>query len=161
MTILKIVTVLHDWTEYNQFLNIVYFSANAFDISLRTNEEVCITRRNKTGKICSLPPELQEIRNLLSAMKNEITNLNNKVDLINERVIQRNACKKGMKFPWNSNKRKYHHHVVLLYNNMYALILPERKTTDLAILPCIMLYRWYHIRIVPSSLTGKQVNFIY
>jgi hypothetical protein len=44
---------------------------------------------------------------------------------------------------------------------MYALILPERKTTDLAILPCIMLYRWYHIRIVPSSLTGKQVNFIY
>jgi cell division protein FtsB len=87
-----------DCLAYNQFLNIINFSISAFEISLGTDEEICITQQNSTGEKCALKPELQEIKNSLLAMKNQISKLNDEVAEVNERFIEKEACKKGMEF---------------------------------------------------------------
>ncbi len=87
-----------DCLAYNQFLNIINFSISAFEISLGTDEEICITQQNSPGEKCALKPELQEIKNSLLAMKNQISKLNDEVAQVNERLIEKEACKKGMEF---------------------------------------------------------------
>jgi hypothetical protein len=72
-------------------------SINAVEISLGTNEEICLKRRNATCEKCALNPDFMEIKSLLSTMKNDITKLNDEIILINEKLNKTEICDNSVK----------------------------------------------------------------